>query len=219
MYTTELTNLLRDSDYLIWYCSALDDYKTCTKKRDCIVRSIENYQQNGSQWIAVCDSKTGEVIWSTVTNDLQWGIDIRTKGGLLDDLCNQYRQGVTELVQGQVNQEIWKYQTITGIDIPEFCSGPKKVLKDTKLSNSKVKYQAIQAVCPNKSRLTFTKSDLMQIYEAAKIIDYEKVRKLVDADKQEIKKWIWKYTDGEYTSCIHFRELVDILENKCETLS
>ena len=214
MYTTELTNLLRDSDYLIWYCSALDDYKTCTKKRSC--GYITELQ--GLNFVTkVVDNNTNEIIWQQSTNDAIESTSVLEESA--KQIINAYSGGVTELVQGQVNQEIWKYQTITGIDIPEFCSWPKKVLKDTKLSNSKVKYQAIQAVCPNKSRLTFTKSDLLQIYEAAKIIDYEKVRKLVDADKQEIKKWIMKYTDGEYTSCIHFRELVDILENKCETLS
>ena len=55
--------------------------------------------------------------------------------------------------------------------------------------------------------MTFTKSDLLQIYEAAKIIDYEKVRKLVDADKQEIKNdpsmkdiinWVDIIVDGPF---------------------
>lgn len=209
MYTTELCNLLRESDYLIWYCSALDDLKTCNKKRNCSSNLTDTLAQ-------VVDNDTNEIIW-------QQQIDTDTDLNLIKDISyqmiNAYTGGMLELVQGVVNQEIWKYQTITGIYIPEFCSWPKKVLKDTKLRNAEVKYQAIQSVCPNKPRTSFTKSDLMQIYEAAKIIDYEKVRKLVDADKQEIKKWIMKYTDGEYTSCIHFKELVDILEGKCETLS
>lgn len=227
MFTTELTNLLRDSDYLIWYCSALDDLHTVIKKRRASTESKVRIDLDGTIYeeVKVIDTDTKEVIQilrcNVFENDNVVDKFFNNTNALRDQakaIVHEYEKGVPELVKGYIHQEIWKYPVITGIYISEFFTWPRKVLRDQNLSNSKVKYEAIQAVCPNKSRLTFTKSDLLQIYEAAKIIDYERVRKLVDASKQEIKKWIMKYTDGEYF-IVHYRELVDILEGKCETLS